>query len=212
MQKDNSRGTRCLGVHSQHLSNAAPRPSGAERQRRQVSAILSPNIASLLPLSLSTSSLLLLWGTLLQAAATAVRHYPILETLHSPTHLWDAVGSRRSHAYEPLLLENERDAVADLLQFLESTSVMWILCAPTPTFCLQTGRRLTSSRASLSPHLPYSLSQITSISNGVLPLLLPRSPRRRSTKSTGRPSTPCSSSLAVMIQKFSVQQALHWAI
>lgn len=31
------------------------------------------------------------------------------------------VGSRRSHAYEPLLLENEREAVADLLQYLEST-------------------------------------------------------------------------------------------
>lgn len=30
------------------------------------------------------------------------------------------VRSRRSHAYEPLLLENEREAVADLLQFLES--------------------------------------------------------------------------------------------
>lgn len=30
------------------------------------------------------------------------------------------VSSRRTHAYEPLLLENEREAVADLLQFLES--------------------------------------------------------------------------------------------
>ncbi|KZS90310.1 vacuolar protein 8 [Sistotremastrum niveocremeum HHB9708] len=30
--------------------------------------------------------------------------------------------SRRSHAYEPLLLENEREAVADLLQFLENRS------------------------------------------------------------------------------------------
>ncbi|KAF8531038.1 armadillo-type protein [Gautieria morchelliformis] len=29
-------------------------------------------------------------------------------------------GSRRSHAYEPLLLENEREAVADLLQYLEN--------------------------------------------------------------------------------------------
>lgn len=32
-----------------------------------------------------------------------------------------AVHSRRSQSYEPLLLENEREAVADLLQFLEST-------------------------------------------------------------------------------------------
>ena len=30
-------------------------------------------------------------------------------------------GPRRKHAYEPLLLENEREAVADLLQYLEST-------------------------------------------------------------------------------------------
>ena len=30
------------------------------------------------------------------------------------------VRSRRSHAYEPLLLENEREAVADLLQYLDS--------------------------------------------------------------------------------------------
>ncbi|KIJ45103.1 hypothetical protein M422DRAFT_75167 [Sphaerobolus stellatus SS14] len=29
-------------------------------------------------------------------------------------------GSRRSHSYEPLLLENEREAVADLLQYLEN--------------------------------------------------------------------------------------------
>ena len=32
------------------------------------------------------------------------------------------VKSRKSQAYEPLLLENEREAVADLLQYLESTS------------------------------------------------------------------------------------------
>lgn len=31
-----------------------------------------------------------------------------------------SVGSRKSQAYEPLLLENEREAVADLLQYLES--------------------------------------------------------------------------------------------
>ena len=32
------------------------------------------------------------------------------------------VRSRRSQQYEPLLLENEREAVADLLQYLESQS------------------------------------------------------------------------------------------
>lgn len=31
------------------------------------------------------------------------------------------VQGRRTQAYEPLLLENEREAVADLLQYLEST-------------------------------------------------------------------------------------------
>lgn len=34
-----------------------------------------------------------------------------------------AIGGRsRSAQYEPLLLDNERDAVADLLQYLESES------------------------------------------------------------------------------------------
>jgi vacuolar protein 8 len=31
-----------------------------------------------------------------------------------------SVRSRKTQAYEPLLLENEREAVADLLQYLES--------------------------------------------------------------------------------------------
>ena len=45
---------------------------------------------------------------------------PISNILH-PTH-FPPVRSRKSQQYEPLLLENEREAVADLLQFLESTS------------------------------------------------------------------------------------------
>jgi vacuolar protein 8 len=32
-------------------------------------------------------------------------------------------GQRRKNSYEPLLLENEREAVADLLQYLESASL-----------------------------------------------------------------------------------------
>ena len=36
--------------------------------------------------------------------------------------LFPAVRSRKSQSYEPLLLENEREAVADLLQYLESES------------------------------------------------------------------------------------------
>jgi vacuolar protein 8 len=36
------------------------------------------------------------------------------------------VRSRRSQQYEPLLLENEREAVADLLQYLESTLLSYL--------------------------------------------------------------------------------------
>lgn len=36
--------------------------------------------------------------------------------------LWRPGGARRKNSYEPLLLENEREAVADLLQYLESAS------------------------------------------------------------------------------------------
>ena len=36
-----------------------------------------------------------------------------------------AVHGRRSQSYEPLLLENEREAVADLLQYLESERFFW---------------------------------------------------------------------------------------
>ena len=48
--------------------------------------------------------------------ASCLPSTPVL-TLASPP-----VRSRKSQSYEPLLLENEREAVADLLQFLESTT------------------------------------------------------------------------------------------
>jgi hypothetical protein len=35
------------------------------------------------------------------------------------------VQGRRSQSYEPLLLENEREAVADLLQYLESEILLF---------------------------------------------------------------------------------------
>ena len=38
------------------------------------------------------------------------------------------VRSSKSQSYEPLLLENEREAVADLLQFLESTQDLHHVC------------------------------------------------------------------------------------
>lgn len=46
------------------------------------------------------------------------------------------VNRRRSQSYEPLLLENEREAVADLLQFLESASFR-LLVSPALTCCLR---------------------------------------------------------------------------
>lgn len=46
--------------------------------------------------------------------AAAVRPLP-------PSQLTSG-GTRRKNPYEPLLLENEREAVADLLQYLESES------------------------------------------------------------------------------------------
>lgn len=42
----------------------------------------------------------------------------------SPWALFSAGSSRRSTSNEPLLLENEREAVADLLQYLESQSLL----------------------------------------------------------------------------------------
>ena len=38
--------------------------------------------------------------------------------------LGGSVQSRNSQSYEPLLLENEREAVADLLQYLESACLL----------------------------------------------------------------------------------------
>lgn len=48
-------------------------------------------------------------------------HIPCVSIL---THPLVPVRSRRSQQYEPLLLENEREAVADLLQYLES--MLWV--------------------------------------------------------------------------------------
>jgi hypothetical protein len=44
----------------------------------------------------------------------------IVDPYKQPLAMRLTVSSRRSQAYEPLLLENEREAVADLLQYLES--------------------------------------------------------------------------------------------
>jgi len=42
------------------------------------------------------------------------------------------VQGRRSQSYEPLLLENEREAVADLLQYLESEILLFYFQSKLP--------------------------------------------------------------------------------
>lgn len=55
------------------------------------------------------------------AAAGAVSfHGFALRAVHPQLPCASTARSRKSQSYEPLLLENEREAVADLLQFLES--------------------------------------------------------------------------------------------
>lgn len=54
-----------------------------------------------------------------RAAAIHVVSSPVLALFGSSSHQ-SIVQGRRSQQYEPLLLENEREAVADLLQYLES--------------------------------------------------------------------------------------------
>lgn len=49
-------------------------------------------------------------------------YLPTRVSLSAPALCSTAGGSKSSASYEPLLLENEREAVADLLQYLESES------------------------------------------------------------------------------------------
>ena len=63
-----------------------------------------------------------------------------------------AVQSRNSQSYEPLLLENEREAVADLLQYLESACSLPTGRSNTYPYSFQkTGRQPTFSPAHHSP-------------------------------------------------------------
>ena len=54
-------------------------------------------------------------------------------------------GQRRKNAYEPLLLENEREAVADLLQYLESE----LACAYSSCMPLAQRWKLEATRSGL---------------------------------------------------------------
>lgn len=78
----------------------------------------------------------------------AFNTFPLVSPLVSPSH-WPsdarAGGSKSSASYEPLLLENEREAVADLLQYLESES----------TVSVQRGDRTQSSLSGCSCGRPW---------------------------------------------------------
>jgi hypothetical protein len=68
--------------------------------------------------------------------SSAVAVNPVVSLTNSnidfnPSHKFLQVRSRRSQQYEPLLLENEREAVADLLQYLESMYSIYTM--PTST-------------------------------------------------------------------------------
>jgi vacuolar protein 8 len=60
-------------------------------------------------------------GNLFSCCESCCTYLPFLFTPQTPSFRV-TVQSRSSQSYEPLLLENEREAVADLLQYLESAS------------------------------------------------------------------------------------------
>ena len=68
------------------------------------------------------------------------------------------VRSSKSQSYEPLLLENEREAVADLLQFLESMQ------DPCPEYCLSRCSPLTPDRTNTNFFSGPPLTALTTLS------------------------------------------------
>jgi vacuolar protein 8 len=84
---------------------------------------------------------------------------PFLPRVASFYDTHSAVSSRKSQAYEPLLLENEREAVADLLQFLESQSTLLRTPGLPETNCFLHPDRTTTNFFTGSP-----LSALTTLS------------------------------------------------
>lgn len=68
----------------------------------------------------------------------------LLTDLSGRSSVGISVRSRNSQAYEPLLLENEREAVADLLQYLESTYLLTFRCLTSPTLPIFKDRTTTN--------------------------------------------------------------------
>ena len=71
------------------------------------------NLRTLLPSTVQ-------WETLQAVVNLAVRRSSFYNLVFNSEFTILQVHGRRSQSYEPLLLENEREAVADLLQYLES--------------------------------------------------------------------------------------------
>lgn len=121
------------------------------------------------------------------------------------------VQGRRSQSYEPLLLENEREAVADLLQYLESTSYRIYGFGWRLKLSFQIDRLQTSSKVPPSPHLQRFLSRTMSTFRGVQRWPLQRSLRRKSSRLAGTPWTPSCFSSVAMTRRYSGLRALLWA-
>lgn len=99
-------------------------------------------------------------------------------------------GQRRKNNYEPLLLENEREAVADLLQYLESEYPLCQMPVSQTHSRAQTAALQTSSLARLLRlSQPFHSPTMSTCSAPRLWHSL-RSPRRRSARLAVTPSIP----------------------
>lgn len=114
------------------------------------------------------------WVMSAVAASLAVR--PLVASW-TVLHLaeFGLVHSRKSQSYEPLLLENEREAVADLLQFLESELHPHLAGSScSPSIYLQIAQLRTSSRDRLSTPSLHSHSPTMSTCSAAPLLLSPK--------------------------------------
>lgn len=100
------------------------------------------------------------------------------------------VQGRRSQSYEPLLLENEREAVADLLQYLES---MCFFQSHRSDLASDPSSQTEQPQISfLAPHcllLPHFHFPTMSIFNGAQPWLLQRLQKKKFGRSLETPWT-----------------------
>lgn len=214
------------GQHETCESDATQVKERRRCQQSQTLAFLSPP-----PLSFNPAFPLLSlcdvqpWVSSLAAVILAVRALVNLgsgrQTDFSLPTTCSAVHSRKSQAYEPLLLENEREAVADLLQFLESACISLLHCVRTPLLTAgiyvilethQTDRLPISSPAAHSRRLRLFHFRTMLIYSAAQLSRSLRSRRRRSALLAVTRSTPSSSCLAATIPRCSELLALLLAI